>query len=272
MSMDLAALNAAERGQVSRTDSSGSESDRDTEKDLSIPALQAVYLDIRCVPVFSEEACHCIDELARDATSRIERCKTLKKNGVNGRRLRIATRRKINALWKHYAFVKLADEVLGLERPSRASLAELRSFHRQEGIPVPKPLEDLDRDGYRLVSPKRAMYEKRLIEACHSVDWSKWFSWARLSSGWERVGATFSDEKIVMLAGAVTALMVCLAMMLPMALVPLNQLSPVCALLMCFLFMLCFGGMQIWLFEEYSMTFLVYGGFLATILQIRIGG
>lgn len=72
------------------------------------------------------------------------------------------------------AFVKLADEVLGLERPSRTSLAELRSFHKQEGIPVPKPLEDLDPDNYRLVKPKRTRYEKRLIEACHFIDWSKW--------------------------------------------------------------------------------------------------
>lgn len=77
---------------------------------------------------------------------------------------------------------------------------------------------------------------------------------------------------IVMLAGALTAFMLCLTIMLPMALVPLNELSPGCALLLCFLFLLSFGGMQIWLFEEYSVTFLVYGGFLAAILQVRVGG
>lgn len=269
-------LDAAEQG-MTRSSTSSTAVSSGLEDfgvgELSIPAMQAVYLDIRCFPVFPEAVSHSIHGLARAVTFHINQHKDLLERGVGDKCLSLAEQQVTESLEKYFSFLALSDKVLGFEIPSTASLRELGAFYRQQSLPVPEAIQRLLQDEYRLINPKRQKHEKELIRCWHSVDWDRWFSWAKMGdiqgNGWLSSSSTFSDRKIMLLAGALRSIVVCLAVMVPMAVIPLRDLGTGVALMVCLLLLLVFGAVQMWLFANHEMSFLVYAGFLATILQVR---
>ncbi|KAL8383105.1 hypothetical protein RB595_006728 [Gaeumannomyces hyphopodioides] len=271
-------LDAAEQG-MTRRSSSSTAVNSDLEdfgiKELSIPAMQAVYLDIRCFPVFSEAVCHSIHSLARGVTFHINQHKDLVERGVGDKCLSLAEQQMTEALEKYLSFLALADKVLAFETPSTASLKELGAFYRQQGLPVPEAIQNLFQDEYRLINPKRERHEKGFIQFWHAIDWDKWFTWAKVGDvqgdGWLSSSSTFSDRKVMVLAGVLRSIVVCLAVMVPMAVIPLRDLSTGVALMVCLLLLLMFGAVQMWLFANHEVSFLVYASFLAAMLQVRAG-
>ncbi|EJT77486.1 hypothetical protein, variant [Gaeumannomyces tritici R3-111a-1] len=272
-------LDAAEQG-MARSSTSSTAVHSDLEdfgiKELTIPAMQAVYLDIRCFPVFPEAACDSIHGLASGVYSLIKQKNDLMKLGVGEKCLSSVQQQTTEALEKYYSFLALANKVLGFETPSSASLKELGAFYRQQHLAVPEAIRNDLQGEYRLINPKREKHEKELIKCWHNMDWEKWFAWARMGNiqgdGWLSGSTTFSDRKVMVLAGALRSIVVCLAVVVPMAVVPLGDLSTGVALMVCLLLLLIFGGVQMWLFANHEMSFLVYAGFLATILQVKTGG